>query len=1159
MVSKVKTRYISQASKISLDWTVKKGVGFALEDFSRSAVSLFLVGGGDRISVRCTAGLGHVWAEISEELPEAVYSLELLWVKNGDIHRTRCLQRSRVDEVFCITRNESEAETQQTTAKIEVTTHAHAYGYDGLSAYEAAVLRGYRGSENEYWNSVFSYEIVNEQDGFELLDDGKLRIVKESADSSTFKSLYFGNKLINLHAIPAEHLALLSELVKSGITTGLLSDGAVTSAKIRNGAVEWEKLGVTAVKELVSVMRAQINEAIASISITNISGNVTNNPDEEYFTAKDVGGVSVLTPKNKAYAPLLYSGKGRTYLRKNLRGGVNMLTQAMVPDANTIYEIQYDYDLNGATLTIPEGCTLHFDGGSIYHGTVVWNDTLLTGDVIMSDITVAGGRLRNNEVYVDWFGTDGTGAVDDSYPILAAIASLKKDGGTLIFGENKTYLHGDGIEDAETGTGMNYVNVFLGTTPDGVNRYTPDSDVVEGAGVVPSDVEMGRDIRLFFEDFYNLTIDGKGATIISHEDNGVTTCNSCLWLVGCSNVNVKNLTIDGNKEARFAKLGVAYSDHNSGQGYVDWSNINVRYSQNVTFEGVNSLNSCHNGFDFKPAYVYSSGFNVRYSYRSATPPDAVRLPDRYIENVSMFNCSVGKCWKNGIGCSTMRGLLVQGGKFINCGTGSAMSPKSSIDLEFEGKYVLSDVSIRNVEFTQELDVQTEVVGELYIMSGAQNISVQSCTFNNCGCIISGSKRETAGIRLDTCRFKNASMIISAPACEVNGCLFGYDVNFVEYNGREVIRKTGPAILSKGTPVNMDKGTVFANCVITWDSSLDSFTQSFKFNGDVINNEFRGLCGGGDYLFDMSPTKIEGNKFTTYQRVYQNGEWTWISPEITRPPVIMCRKMPEQTSGNTFEGDIYLASGTFLPMAGPDFQSKSKLYVTRSILLKPTENYIRIPLPFGNSRLNIHVAILNEKVDGSAATRYIYSSYKEVKAKGFFVMDELITNFKIRHTASMKDIILDFSDVAFNANASRWIWFSIEADFCLYNPSLWKGVEVLTDDPATVATWSRLYKSGPFASRPAIGAITRDSYPDGYRYYCTDIGRYIILEKTTVANGVWRWENGYNVTIPISGITSQRPTASLTATDSGFQYFDTTLGKPIYWTGTAWVDATGTAV
>jgi hypothetical protein len=47
---------------------------------------------------------------------------------------------------------------------------------------------------------------------------------------------------------------------------------------------------------------------------------------------------------------------------------------------------------------------------------------------------------------------------------------------------------------------------------------------------------------------------------------------------------------------------------------------------------------------------------------------------------------------------------------------------------------------------------------------------------------------------------------------------------------------------------------------------------------------------------------------------------------------------------------------------------------------------------------------------------------------------------------------------------------------------------------------------------------------------------------------------------VKGSTASRP--SLSTTDAGYQYFDTTLvaaGKPIFWSGTAWVDSTGTAV
>jgi len=49
-------------------------------------------------------------------------------------------------------------------------------------------------------------------------------------------------------------------------------------------------------------------------------------------------------------------------------------------------------------------------------------------------------------------------------------------------------------------------------------------------------------------------------------------------------------------------------------------------------------------------------------------------------------------------------------------------------------------------------------------------------------------------------------------------------------------------------------------------------------------------------------------------------------------------------------------------------------------------------------------------------------------------------------------------------------------------------------------------------------------------------------------------------VPASGATNQRPTAKLQV---GQQFFDTSLnsgsGLPIWWTGTKWINASGTAV
>lgn len=56
------------------------------------------------------------------------------------------------------------------------------------------------------------------------------------------------------------------------------------------------------------------------------------------------------------------------------------------------------------------------------------------------------------------------------------------------------------------------------------------------------------------------------------------------------------------------------------------------------------------------------------------------------------------------------------------------------------------------------------------------------------------------------------------------------------------------------------------------------------------------------------------------------------------------------------------------------------------------------------------------------------------------------------------------------------------------------------------------------------------------------------------NQIDNFSQGVNV--PSSGTTTSRPTAFL---QIGQFYFDTTLGYPIWYNGTDWVDATGTVV
>lgn len=148
-------------------------------------------------------------------------------------------------------------------------------------------------------------------------------------------------------------------------------------------------------------------------------------PDEEDLTAVKEGDKTVVKFKDKAYNPDNFSGKGRVYLRKNITQvqdpttfatkTVNLLTQSMIGKENTIYIIQYDYDLNGQTITIPEGCILQFEGGSFNNGTLSIQEGTINKafhsfkrDLILKDI--------NENIYQYWFDYE-----DDLSAILSNI------------------------------------------------------------------------------------------------------------------------------------------------------------------------------------------------------------------------------------------------------------------------------------------------------------------------------------------------------------------------------------------------------------------------------------------------------------------------------------------------------------------------------------------------------------------------------------------------------------------------------------------------------------------------------------------------------------------------------------------------------------------
>jgi hypothetical protein len=120
------------------------------------------------------------------------------------------------------------------------------------------------------------------------------------------------------------------------------------------------------------------------------NGTINNAVDDEDLTT--VGNVI----KFKDRMPV--GGMGYVILRKD-KTFAEQLTKT-----NTVYEIRYDFDLDGESVTIPSGCVLKFEGGSLTNGILIGDGTTIQAPQvsIFSDIAISGS-WNISEIYSVWF------------------------------------------------------------------------------------------------------------------------------------------------------------------------------------------------------------------------------------------------------------------------------------------------------------------------------------------------------------------------------------------------------------------------------------------------------------------------------------------------------------------------------------------------------------------------------------------------------------------------------------------------------------------------------------------------------------------------------------------------------------------------------------
>lgn len=198
-----------------------------------------------------------------------------------------------------------------------------------------------------------------------------------------------------------------------GVRVPMVASSVSTHTALFYGTLDGDAANITIgnmADEVYVTITSKQDTLVPGTSIKNING----------ASLLDAGNIDVAlkdeTLPNKTYAPAEFSGLGRKYLQKNIVDvsgtDKNVLTQAMFQDGsgnaltNTIFVIQYDYDLNEQSITIPSGCTLQFDGGNIKNGTIVANNATIEAGLVQifsTDVTISG-VFNVIEGYPEWFG-----------------------------------------------------------------------------------------------------------------------------------------------------------------------------------------------------------------------------------------------------------------------------------------------------------------------------------------------------------------------------------------------------------------------------------------------------------------------------------------------------------------------------------------------------------------------------------------------------------------------------------------------------------------------------------------------------------------------------------------------------------------------------------
>ncbi len=252
-------------------------------------------------------------------------------------------------------------------------------------------------------NSLYGLEkkigerFVVEGDVTNLPDEEDLTSVKESerdvlklADRSYAPDKFSGKgyKILRRNIKPVSIAVTKIRVESVPSSDGTLSftiNGKETQVVV---SVSTDNTTVLVAQKVASALQKSITEyeVLVDTSLITLTRKSGGSVTPSVFSASTTGVVCTVTDSTK-------------------REFRNILTEVMLNQSNTIYEIRYDFDLNGETIEIQKGCKLIFGGGYLKNGNIVGNQSFIESNSrrIFFNIVLLGTWSFEN-IIVEWFG-----------------------------------------------------------------------------------------------------------------------------------------------------------------------------------------------------------------------------------------------------------------------------------------------------------------------------------------------------------------------------------------------------------------------------------------------------------------------------------------------------------------------------------------------------------------------------------------------------------------------------------------------------------------------------------------------------------------------------------------------------------------------------------